>query len=166
VRDRSEGRPIRYDHGGDGTVYRYAADLPGADEDPVAQHHGALARSKNIIDRICGVLTHVPERETVLGGADVGLIVPDFVPVGTEFTITTVGVPDPKDVTCVIEDAGHDDERIVGPMLRRGVDDSDGHLTARVRLTDPGLYRVLVGAGAQPVARLVMVDEPSEEGGD
>jgi hypothetical protein len=156
------GRPVRYDLGGDGTVYRYAGNLQHTEEHAVAQQHGALPRCKSVIDAVCGVLTHAPDDETVLGGSDLGLSVPDFVPTNEPFEIVTTGIADPARVTCKIENAGDYDEQVLRPNLRWRADEDDS-LAAQVVLTTPGLYRVLVSAGADPVTQLVMVDDPRRE---
>jgi len=159
------GRPIPHILGGDGTVYRYAGAFRDIKEDAVAQQHGALPRCKGVIDAVCGVLTHAPDLQTVLGGGGLGLVVPDYVPAGEPFDVITTGVSDPARVTCKIENAGEHDDQMARPELRVS-DEGDERLAVRVTLTTPGLYRVLVSAGAEPVTQLVLVDNPGQEGGD
>jgi hypothetical protein len=60
------------DHSGDGTVYRYSAELRQAERTYVHQSHGALARSKEAMDHVCAVISE-DEQGAPLGGGELGL---------------------------------------------------------------------------------------------
>ena len=51
------GRPLLHDDQGDGTVWRYSARPKGADAVPLAQQHGALAKSEEAISTLAGIVT-------------------------------------------------------------------------------------------------------------
>ncbi|MFE1308670.1 esterase/lipase family protein [Streptomyces sp. NPDC058755] len=151
------GRLVEFDHGGDGTVYRYSTTHGDVDTYSVAQQHAALAVTGSVVDFAQGLLTG-GRRGARLGGTDVGLDLPDRVPVGTEFEVVVRTEQDPGRVSCLVEDAGA--EMLQDPVRRpvlMPVPGRDGVLGARVRLDAPGLYRVKVGGGGDPVTRLVMV---------
>jgi hypothetical protein len=152
VRDRI-GRPVRVDRAGDGTVYRYASHLPGIPEIAVAQQHGALARTGCVIDIVRAVVTGVGRLDTVLGAGDVGLDVPDEWTAGSPLPIRVTGEPDPNRVACTVESP--EDEPVARPDLYPA---PDGTLTGDVALP-PGLFRIRVGAGRDPVTQLVLVTD-------
>lgn len=151
------GRLVEFDHGGDGTVYRYSTTHGDAHTYSVAQQHAALPGTGSVVDMARGLLTG-NRRGARLGGVDVGLRLPDRVPVGVGFDVLVRTGQDPARVSCLVEDAGA--QMPQGPVRRpvlmpvRGADDM---LSARVLLDRPGLYRVKVGGGGDPVSRLVMV---------
>jgi len=148
------GRPMREDHGGDGTVFRHAARLAGVPETPLAQQHAALARTPTALDLVTAVLTGVDNLGCVLGAADVGLDVPDAVQAGQPFPIRITGAFDPRRTTLVIEDAS-DHDRVVAKPVVAGRPGGDG-LVITTGLPGPGLFRVRVAAGSDPVSTLVM----------
>ncbi|MFB8044417.1 esterase/lipase family protein [Streptomyces hydrogenans] len=151
------GRLVEYDHGGDGTVYRYSTTHGDVETYPVAQQHAALAVTGSVLDFARGLLTG-NRRGARLGGTDVGLDTPDRVPVGTPFEVVARTEQDPGRVSCLVEDAGA--ETLQDPVRRPLLTPAPGEgalLSARVLLDEPGLYRVKVGAGGDPVTRLVMV---------
>ncbi|MCF4136608.1 hypothetical protein L1856_06560 [Streptomyces sp. Tue 6430] len=151
------GRLVEYDHGGDGTVYRFSTTHGELDTVAVAQQHAALPVTDFVIDVVRGLLTG-NRRGARLGGTDAGLDLPDRVAVNAGFDVVVWTGQDPARVSCVIEDAGA--ELITDPVRKpvlMPVPGADGMLTARVELSAPGLYRVKVGAGGDPVTRLVMV---------
>lgn len=152
------GRPIEIDHGGDGTVYRYSTTHGDVEPVAVAQQHAALAVTSAVVDLVRGVLTSGGRRGARLGGTNVGLDTPDGVAVGTPFDVVVRTEQDPDRVSCVVEDAFDEEPGgpVARPLLLPGLD-GGGLLSARVVLERPGLYRVLVGAGGDPVSRLVMV---------
>ncbi|MFD5174832.1 hypothetical protein ACFWM1_03390 [Nocardia sp. NPDC058379] len=164
VTDPRTRRPIADNHKGDGTVYRYAGDFPGTEENTVVQQHQSLGRSKTVIDAAYGLLTHIPEREFVLGKAELGLVVPEFVPVGEPFDIVATDVTEPDRVSCRVENTGSYDETVARPTLYRR--DHDDQVTATVTIRQPGLYRVAVSGGAEPVTQLVMVDRLDNDDSD
>lgn len=154
VRDEI-GRLARVDRGGDGTVYRYAAHLASVPEIPIVQQHGALPRTSRVLDIVCGVVTDVRDLGAVLGAGDVGLAVPEIAGVGDSLTITVTGDVDPAKISCTVEDAS-DDRVIAHPRLTSRGDDQS--LQAAVVTSEPGLYRVSVAAGGDPVSAIVLVE--------
>lgn len=152
------GRARPFDDQGDGTVWRYSARPRGGPAAmPVAQQHGALAKSGEIIKTVVGMVTDQGDLGVRLGEGEVGLAVPDIVSSGTSFTVTVTGETDPAQVTCRIVDVGTD-SLVRRPLLRRS---ADGRLQDTLDLRDEGLYRVEVKAGAsEPVTQIVMVTRP------
>jgi hypothetical protein len=164
MRDRV-GRPVEVDHGGDGTVYRYAAAVAGTPEIALAQQHGALPRTTSVIDIAKGAVTGLSDLGAVLGEAELGLSVPDAVASGEPCPIVVTGGADPARVTCVVEDAGNRSRIVARPRLvRRGGD--DGELSTTVTIGDPGLYRIKVAGGGDPVTQLVLVGGMEGESDD
>ncbi|WP_157882100.1 lipase/acyltransferase domain-containing protein [Streptomyces rubellomurinus] len=160
VRD-AIGRLVPVDHTGDGTVFRYSATPhDGVDEICLGQTHGALAKSSTALDVVCGVVTRLPAR-SALGGElpedTVGLRLPDLVTAGEPFTVAVDGVRDAGAASCLVEDAHVDGAPVARPLLARG--DRPDVLVASVVLDEPGLYRVAVSGGADPVTELVLVQE-------
>ncbi|MFD9584047.1 esterase/lipase family protein [Streptomyces sp. NPDC059980] len=151
------GRLVEFDHGGDGTVYRYSTTHGEVDVYSVAQQHAALPVTRSVIDVVLGLLTG-DRRGARLGGTDVGLDLPDRVSVGIDFEVVVRTEQDPARVSCLVEDAGAEilKDPVRRPLLMP-VPGTDGVLSARVSLAEPGLYRVKVGGGGDPVTRLVMV---------
>lgn len=152
------GRPFTEDLGGDGTVYRYAGHAGGVEEVALAQQHGALATCGGAIDLARGLLTGLRRLEDLgqrLGHGETGLEVPDLVTAGEEFEITVTGEDNPSRMSCVVQDSGDADRVVASPQLppRR---DASGALRARCRLREPGLYRIKVSGGREPVTRLVL----------
>lgn len=152
------GRPFTEDLGGDGTVYRYAGHAGGVEEVALAQQHGALATCGGAIDLARGLLTGLRRLEDLgqrLGHGETGLEVPDLVTAGEEFEITVTGEDNPRRMSCVVRDSGDADRVVTSPQLppRR---DASGALRARCRLREPGLYRIKVSGGSEPVTRLVL----------
>ena len=123
----------------------------------MAQQHAALPVTSSVIDFTRGLLTG-DRRGARLGGTDVGLDLPDQVPAGTDFEVVVRTEQDPVRVSCLVEDAGAEilQDPVRRPVLMP-VPGEDGVLSARVSLDEPGLYRVKVGGGGDPVTRLVMV---------
>lgn len=143
---------------GDGTVPRSSARPPhGLLPTPLAQQHGALARSAEAMTFVRDVLLHgVADTRDRLGGeADegVGLAVPDVVVPGEPWTATVTGVAFQL-VRCTVTDA---DSGVVvdRPRARR----RDGAVCVSVVLSAPGLYRVSVDGGCEPVTQLVMAED-------
>ncbi len=153
------GRPLKDDCAGDGTVYRYAGHAYGvAEGGAYAQQHGALATCGSVIDRSRALLNGLRRPEELgqrLGHGETGLQVPDLVGVDEDFEIVVTGEDDPRRLTCQVQDTGAADRVVTTPALppRR---DASGALRARCRLRAPGLYRVKVSGGAEPVTSLVM----------
>jgi Lecithin:cholesterol acyltransferase len=148
------GRLCREDHGGDGTVFRHAARLPGVPETGLAQQHAALVRARSALDLVWAVLTGVDDLGSVLGGAAVGLDVPDLADPAHPLPIRITGDVDPARTSCAIEDVGDHDRVVSRPLVSgRPV---DGALVIQGRLPRPGLFRIRVAAGGDPVTKLVL----------
>lgn len=148
------GRLLREDHGGDGTVFRHAARLPGVPETGFAQQHAALVRTRSALDVVRAALTGVDDLGSVLGGAAVGLDVPDLADPARPLPIRITGDFDPARTSCAIEDA-NDHDRVVSRPLVSGRPAS-GALVIEGRLPGPGLFRVRVAVGSDPVTKLVL----------
>jgi hypothetical protein len=146
-----DGEPMqRVDRGGDGTVYRDAAAPVGAEPVYLPQTHSAIAKTREAVAHLRAVLTET-SLGPPLGGAVIGLTLPDVAAVGEPFEIGITG-SDPAVVSCRVMDATSD-----APVGRPAVGLRDGRLAATVTLPAPGVYRVeLDGGGASPVSDLVM----------
>jgi hypothetical protein len=144
----------RVDLAGDGTVHRESAQLPDIAALPLAQSHGALAKSEETIVAVGDALVR---RATGpwLGAGDLGLGVPDVVAAGEPATVTIDGVDHPRDVSCRLVDA--DSGRIVAmPQPVR----ADGRVVAAVTAPAPGLYRLeATGGGSSSVTQLMLAVE-------
>ena len=141
----------REDTGGDGTVPRDSAALPGARPMPLAQAHGWLASAAEAVLVARDVLA---DRRTGpwLGDAELGLDIPDVVPAGQPFPIGITGAERPIDVTCTIFDL-HSSQRIQAPTVRL----QGSALAATAQPLPPGLYQVQIeGGGASPVSQILM----------
>lgn len=148
------GRPFRVDHGGDGTVFRYAARLAGVPETGLAQQHPALATTRSALDLVRATLTGVDDLGSVLGAGATGLDVPDAADPARPLPIRITGDFDPARTSCAVEDA-NDHDRVVARPLVTGRP-RDGELVIMARLPGPGLFRIRVAAGGDPVAKLVL----------
>ncbi|MFI7178532.1 MULTISPECIES: lipase/acyltransferase domain-containing protein [Streptomyces] len=154
--DPGAGRHL-LDHSGDGTVYRYSAELRQAERTYVHQSHGALARCKEALDHVCAVITERPEGAP-LGGGRLGLDVPDVVQVGESFTIAVTG-PQAVSASCYLVDVSTG--TVKEALLLRPVPESPGTRAGSVRLDAPGMYRVVAaGGGGSPVTRLLLATMP------
>ncbi|WP_405977976.1 esterase/lipase family protein [Streptomyces sp. NBC_00158] len=153
------GRPLTDNCGGDGTVYRYAGHIAGTGEGGTyAQQHGALAACGSAIDRARGLLTGLRSLEDLgqrLGRGMTGLEAPDLVAVQEELEIVVTGDDDPRRMTCQIQDTG-DTDRVVDSLRLPPRRDTSGALRVRCRLRNPGLYRIRVSGGSEPVTRLIL----------
>jgi pimeloyl-ACP methyl ester carboxylesterase len=138
---------------GDGTVARQAAQLPTVPVIPLAQMHGALARADEAILVVTDVLTHHMTGPW-LGGGQLGLDVPDVVLVRQEFRVTMTGIEHPRDVwgNVVSLRSGRQVVALL-PALE------DGGIRAKVRISEPGLFRVEVSGGGSRVTQIVLVAE-------
>lgn len=160
------GRPVVTDHGGDGTVYRYAAAPQGVKPFEVAQSHGGLAKSRSMLAVVENELTHQPSLGIRLGAGDLGLDVPEHVTAGERGLIAVTGERDPALVECWVDQIGDEDgDVVVGrprPARRRGTSQA---LEAEHRFAEPGLYRVNVKTGgSEPVTRLVLCTASADGG--
>lgn len=146
--------PQQVDHSGDGTVYRYSAQQAGAERYFLYQTHGALARSKETIDHVAGVLTD-RQPGPPLGGSRIGLDVPDTVSRGETFFVRLTG-HDASAAVCTISDVASGRTQS-SPRLHP---DLEGGRSGSASLPRPGLYRVrAAGGGGSPVTRMLLVAE-------
>jgi hypothetical protein len=151
-RPMAGGRVERIDLGGDGTVPRESAQLPHTAAMPLAQAHGAIARSSEAILIAVDVLT---DRRTGpwQGAGCLGLGVADVTTAGSTITITVTGAEHPRHASCQITDV-RSRRLVAAPSLRQ----QEGHLVASASAPGPGLYRVEVaGGGTSAVSQVVMV---------
>jgi len=137
--------------GGDGTVPRVSAQLPGPSAMPLAQSHGALASSTEAILIAHDVLTS-QRTGPWQGAGEYGLDVPDMVAAGQSYRVTVTGAEHSADVTCSVVD--------VATGLRVDTPEvgcKDGAVVGRARALPAGLYRVRIsGGGASPVTQIIM----------
>ena len=153
-------RPMPVDRDGDGTVYRESGFLPRAEASYRSVQHGAMQANNDVLDQVRAILD---ERCTgpLMGEGEIGLDVPDAVPVGGGWLLRVTGVGTPSGVGCAIQDA-ETGRRVQTPRLENG----GGGVLARIALPAPGLYRVQVKArGISPVSQLVAVVGPADTGG-
>lgn len=145
------------DRRGDGTVYRDAAELAGAERTGLAQQHGSLARTDDVLAVVRTVLTGKDNEHLgpPLGAGEIGMTVPDLVAPNEEFAVTLSDVDDPRDATCVVHDAGTGRRVATARPTRR-----DGSIAALLRVPAPGLYRVSVhSGGGSPVFQLMLATD-------
>jgi pimeloyl-ACP methyl ester carboxylesterase len=143
----------RGDLAGDGTVYRESAQLHTVAAMPLAQSHGAIAKSNEAVIAVVDALT---DRRTGpwLGAGDIGLDLPDLVEPATPFHIGISGVAHPREATCRIVDTATDRMVQAVPLLPAG-----GRIVGVTTVAAPGVYRVEVtGGGASAVTQLLMAD--------
>ena len=153
-----EGGLRRVDRRGDGTVYREAASLAGMEPMHLPQTHGALAARAEGIAHACAVVTEREAGPWLAGVTEIGLRVPDVVPVAEPFEIRVSGCDDPAAVTIRVNEAGTN-RAVAQPLSAR----RDGGLAAPVRLVRPGLYRVEAKAGGlSAVTELLLAVAPQE----
>jgi hypothetical protein len=154
---------VPVDHGGDGTVYRYAASLAGVQSTELAQQHLALARMSAAAEITAGVATGVDDLGAVLGPGDLGLALPEEARTGESVALSVHGEVDPGEVDIVVEDA-LDGERDWETRVGTGLAAGDRELAYEVTFARPGLFRVGVTSGGEPVTKLVRVDGPADGG--
>ncbi|MFD7732627.1 hypothetical protein ACFV6F_19845 [Kitasatospora phosalacinea] len=164
----ANGRPRTEDRKGDGTVYRFAAHLPGSDARAVTvnQEHSALARSEGVIELARGMLSGLRSPEElgdVLGGGDDAfeLHTPEWADSGTGFTIEASGDPG-LDLECVVQEVSGFDT-VEYPELKP-VRGAAGRWAATCSPGRPGLYEVEVRGGVEPVRRTVAVLAAEQRG--
>jgi pimeloyl-ACP methyl ester carboxylesterase len=157
------GRPLLVDHSGDGTVYRYAASLEGVQSIDLAQQHAALARMGAAADIAAGVSNRIEDLGAVLGPHDLGMAFPNEALIGMPVELTVHGAADPAALDIAIDDALTDEaawETEVGQARPAG----EQALTYEVKFTRPGIFRVGVSGGGEPVTKLVEVSGLDDDG--
>jgi hypothetical protein len=144
----------RVDTGGDGTVPRDSAQLPGAESRVIAQAHGSMASDDKATTIVRDVL--VRRRTGAWEGAgDLGLGVPDVVPAGQPYTCAITGAERPAEVSCSVTEASTGTQIDVPRIVR-----ADGALLAKARPLPEGLYWIrITGSGASPVTQMLMAVE-------
>ncbi|AUI64573.1 hypothetical protein B1H26_24460 [Amycolatopsis sp. BJA-103] len=157
----SDGELVRDEHGrlrrvrgfGDGTVPRNSA-VPHHQERHMvlAQQHASLAHSDEAVTFARDIVEHGrATQEPRLGVGDIGLVLPDVVSPGQEWTGTLSGIDDPFHVASTLTDA--DTDVVVdhpAPELR------DGRLVITGVVDRPGLYRLRVDGGSTPVVQFLL----------
>lgn len=155
------GRPRPVDYRGDGTVALHAAQLPEVKATPVAQQHGALARTPSVIDIVREVVRDV-DLGLVLGGRDLGLAVPDSAEPEVAVPVRVEVDSDPHLLVVTVEDVNS----AFRETYRRFRFEDDAAVVFDVNFPATGLYRVLASNGHDPVSSLVMVgEEPDDDAG-
>jgi hypothetical protein len=137
------------DEAGDGTVFRGSA--AGESAIYVAQTHGALPKTDDVLTNVRALLTERPPGAE-LAGPRFGLDLPDMVAVEETFEVTVRSPGDPAAATCTITEVATG--QTIGSQRPR----SRGEVAvARFSLPRPGLYRVAVkGGGRSAVTELMM----------
>ncbi|MFJ6664271.1 hypothetical protein [Streptomyces sp. NPDC091383] len=163
----AEGRPQRDPRTGDGTVYQYAAQLPGTERPVHFYHeHGALIRTRSVLDMASGLmhgLRHPEERGAMLGDeAEFELCAPEWAALGEPFAIQVDGVARGADLECRVRGVNGLDE-LLTPALRP-VPGRPGVLAASCTPDRPGMYEVEVTGGEEPKRRLVPVLDMVHDG--
>ncbi|WP_153812902.1 hypothetical protein [Streptomyces sp. SUK 48] len=163
----AEGRPQRDPRTGDGTVYQYAAQLPGTERPVHFYHeHGALIRTRSVLDMASGLmhgLRHPEERGAMLGDeAEFELCAPEWAALGEPFAIEVDGVARGADLECRVRGVDGLDE-LLTPALRP-VPGRPGVLAASCTPDRPGMYEVEVTGGEEPKRRLVPVLDMVHDG--
>ncbi|MEW2621527.1 hypothetical protein [Streptomyces sp. NPDC048106] len=163
----AEGRPQRDPRTGDGTVYQYAAQLPGTVRPVHFYHeHGHLIRARSVLDMASGLmhgLRHPEERGAMLGDETAfELCAPEWSPLGEPFAIEVDGVARGADLECRVRGLNGLDE-VLTPALRP-VPGRPGLLAASCLPGRPGMYEVEVTGGDEPKRRLVPVLDTAHDG--
>ncbi|GLX47853.1 hypothetical protein Shyhy01_08030 [Streptomyces hygroscopicus subsp. hygroscopicus] len=163
----AEGRPQRDPRTGDGTVYQYAAQLPGTVRPVHFYHeHGSLIRARSVLDMASGLmhgLRHPEERGAMLGDeTEFELCAPEWAALGEPFAIEVDGVGRGADLECRVRGVNGLDEMLT-PVLRP-VPGRPGVLAASCVPGRPGMYEVEVTGGDEPKRRLVPVLDTVHDG--
>ncbi|TGZ12532.1 hypothetical protein DV517_66160 [Streptomyces sp. S816] len=163
----AEGRPQRDPRTGDGTVYQYAAQLPGTARPVHFYHeHGDLIRTRSVLDMASGLmhgLRHPEERGAMLGDeARYELRAPEWSALGEPFAIEVDGVARGADLECRVRGVNGLDE-LLTPALRPAPG-RPGVLAASCLPGRPGMYEVEVTGGEEPKRRLVPVLDMVHDG--
>jgi pimeloyl-ACP methyl ester carboxylesterase len=146
---RTDGSAVA-EHG-DGTVYRGSATF-GTEPHFVAQKHGSLGRTGDVLTQVRNVLTG--EQGIELGVSRYGLDTPDVIDVGQRARIVVRSTTDDLRIDCRVQDISTGED-LTPPAFH--VED-DTTAVARMRFARPGVYRVSVkGGGGSSVSELVMV---------
>ncbi len=149
------GQARTADRGGDETVYRESA-AGGVAPMYLAQSHGSLAATSEVISHICAVVTEEALGPWLGEFAPFGLHVPDIATAGVPFEVRVTSAGDPAALSCRVTDAASGAPVAHPALMPRG--DAVG---SRVSVSKPGIYRVGVkGEAFSAVTQLVMVTPP------
>jgi len=142
---------------GDSTVPQDTAMTEGANENPIAQHHGALPVTKECIDSVNYAITK-RKPGVRLGEGEFGIDVPDQVSPGESWPITIRNLDSAKSAELEVVDLATD--RVVH---NPGIVWVDGSWQARAKVPAPGLYEVrLTGGSASAVRQVVLAANDDE----
>ena len=146
----------REDHGGDGTVFRYAAQLAGTQPSFLPQSHGAIAKTPEGIGYAAAVATDRIQGP-YQGGSPIGVRVPDLAVAGEPFRVEITNAD--HDALCEVWDAESEELVSMPDVAGEGEDD---RLIVEVLPPGPGTYRISVsGGGLSPIEHLVLVADPA-----
>lgn len=149
-RDR-HGRLLRFPGRGDATVPRNSALPPESDPMVLAQQHTTLAHSDEAIAFVRDVILHGHATERPrLGEGDVGLVLPDVVAPGEQWSGELTGI-DPLETKVTITNS-EKLEDLPPPVVHR----HDGETRFTTTVDRPGLYRVRVDGGSTPVVQYML----------
>ncbi len=155
LRRHPDGRPVTAAGLGDGTVPRNAA-LPAHATTPMpaALHHMPLARAATAITVAHDVVLHgATDAGPRLGPDDgIGVRLPDIVAPNREWSVELTGT-DALHATVTVVDVETNIALPHGYPHRR-----DGAVQATLSLPKPGLYRVQVTGGPEPVTQYVLAE--------
>lgn len=157
LRRHPDGRLVTTPGRGDGTVPRNAA-LPARTTTPMpaALHHMPLARARTALTVATDVVLHgTADAGPRLGPDDgIGVRLPDIVAPNREWTVELTGA-DALHATVSVVDVDTNIALPHGYPHRR-----DGAVHATISLPKPGLYRVQVTGGPEPVTQYVLAENP------
>lgn len=162
---RKDGIPLRHPDGssmrqvlgGDGTVCTAAAQHGEAREIPVARKHGTLMSGNLVRNMAVSALSRIrglEELGDILGDGKFTLDAPEAVGLGEGFTIRLAGTSNPAAVNCTVEEVTGSRVTVRAP-LRRDRENADT-LSAACVLPRPGLYRIEVSGGTEPLSHYIM----------
>ncbi|MFF9199357.1 hypothetical protein ACF09L_29545 [Streptomyces sp. NPDC014779] len=157
LRRDGSGRAVTEDALGDGTVFREAAVTGEATEIAVARKHGSLMSSKQVRTMAAAALSglrDLAERGSVLGAGHFGLDAPEAARPGEPFTIRLTGADDPSEVRCTLEEVTGAESSARTVLKPDRADRTT--LSGQCTLPGPGLFRIEVTGGLEPVSHLVM----------
>ncbi|MFF8711855.1 hypothetical protein ACF07T_10505 [Streptomyces sp. NPDC015184] len=152
-----DGSPMRQVLGGDGTVCTAAAQHGGVREIPVARKHGTLMSGNLVRNMAVSALSRIRGMEElgdILGDGKFSLDAPEAVRLGEKFTIRLAGTSNPTAVNCRVEEVTG--SRATVPVELRRERENVDTLSGACTLTQPGLYRIEVSGGTEPVSHFVM----------
>lgn len=154
------GRLIRYSAEGDGTVPRNSSRPPTSVRHvALAQQHTALAASNAALNYVQDVLLHgrADSRPRLAAGAELGVTMPDVVYPGEPWSVE-VDNTEPHHARVTVTDG--DTGWVVWQNLPASI--RAGRVQATCSVPGPGLYRVVVHGGSEPISQYVLAVDPGE----